>query len=66
MKVGDKVVMAKETSPKSNFRTGVVVEVGVYSVRIKRDYYRGHELTWWNRDDWKVVRPKRGRWPFLP
>lgn len=26
------------------------------SVSIKRDDYKGHENTWWNRSDWKVGR----------
>lgn len=70
MKIGDKVVMVKGTCPKSTFRRGVVVEIGeLYTVRIKRDYYRGHESTWWNRDEWKVVRPPKSSihlpdWPF--
>lgn len=57
MKAGDRVVMTKNTSPKSNFRTGVVLEAGCYGmIRVKRDYYRGHETTWWNKSDWKVVK----------
>jgi len=58
MKVGDRVVMAKSTMPKSNFRTGVVVraEPSSNGVRIKRDNYRGHELTWWYREEWRVKR----------
>ena len=58
MKVGDRVVMKKDTMPKSNFRTGVVVTAAPSSngVRIKRDYYRGHEMTWWYKNEWKVMK----------
>lgn len=72
MKVGDRVVLKRGRFPKSKFRTGVVVKVGASwrgdvrvggsqktarnSVSIKRDDYKGHENTWWNRSDWKVGR----------
>lgn len=56
MKVGDRVVMKRWASPKSTFRTGVVMDVDPYSVRIKRDDYRGHEYTWWTKDQWRKIR----------
>ena len=62
MKVGDKVVMKKEVCPKTRFRMGMVVEIGelwTNSIRIKRDNYKGHEFTWWNKDDWRVVATRR-------
>lgn len=55
MKVGDRVVMSKEgelSYPKTTFRTGVVKEVAYGMVRVKRDYYRGHEYTWWYKSEW--------------
>ena len=71
MKAGDKVVMLKDTMPNSSFRTGIVKEVSYNAVRVKRDDYKGHEYTWWDRTEWKVVKPLKsdlqsGRWPFLP
>ena len=54
MKVGDKVIMKKDVCPNSNFRTGVVMEVIYDGIRVKRDNYKGHEYTWWNKEDWKV------------
>jgi len=56
MKVGDRVVLKSGRFPKTRFRTGVVLKVGASwsdALSIKRDGYRGHEYTWWNKRDWK-------------
>jgi len=44
--------------PKSEFRTGVVTESDSFgTMRVKRDYYRGHENTWHFTHDWKKYVP---------
>ena len=59
MKIGDRVVMKKGRFPETKFRTGVVVNIGASwndSLSIKRDNYRGHEYTWWDKHDWEILK----------
>ena len=57
-KKGDLVIMKEWYMPKSEFRTGVVTESDSFgTMRVKRDYYRGHENTWHFTHDWKKYVP---------
>jgi|GEM_PF-3299767 len=56
--VGDSVELSKAGKaryPKTQFTTGIVRKVERGSVSVKRDFYSGHEFTWWDVDDWSKI-----------
>jgi hypothetical protein len=57
-KVGDKVEMTREAVKIFNtcYTTGTVKKVTNYGeVSVKRDYYLGHENTWWDESNWRKI-----------
>lgn len=58
-KVGDKVEMTRKAIKLFNtcYITGIVIRVSHYGeVSVKRNYYLGHENTWWDESYWRKIR----------